>query len=384
MNLQRDRRASSIELLKIIAILLIIVSHVVQTLTSKPAYFPSKDYVLDITKATTEWGKLMISMLRYSGVIGNTIFFFSSAWFLVERRGNDKRKLVQLFLDSWFISVLILVIYLLCTVGLDRRLVVKSLFPVISGNNWYVICYMLFLLVYPFLNDMIDRFTQRELARVSSFLFLLYIVLIFALRIYNKLYGATSFFGSDIIYWVSIYFFLAYMKKYRMRWMDSVNLNVVLAFVGFVGTYGLVLLTNALGLKYKDLSNALLIWNVNNNVFVILMVVGVFNIARRSRFSSKTVNYISGLSLFIYMIHENIIVRSLSRPAIWQYTFTIYGHRHDLRLIVLISMLIFMASTVCSVLYRQTLYKGTVSLNKWIYPRLLGQFHKLENWYLNL
>ena len=47
-----SRRNSSIELLKIVGIILVVISHVIQTLYSNNSYVAMTDYILDISTAT--------------------------------------------------------------------------------------------------------------------------------------------------------------------------------------------------------------------------------------------------------------------------------------------------------------------------------------------
>lgn len=72
-----SRRNSSIELLKIVGIILIVISHVVQTLHSNNDYVIENDYILDISTATTNIQQLILTILRYSGSLGNSIFLFA-------------------------------------------------------------------------------------------------------------------------------------------------------------------------------------------------------------------------------------------------------------------------------------------------------------------
>ena len=69
------KRNSGIELLKIIAIILIVISHVVQTLTSENQFISYNDYVLDITNATKSFQKMILIYLSHFGVLGNSLFF---------------------------------------------------------------------------------------------------------------------------------------------------------------------------------------------------------------------------------------------------------------------------------------------------------------------
>ena len=78
----RAARDSGVELLKVIAIFLIVVSHVLQTL----------DGPMSLDRETADPWRFSLSFFRYTGFVGNMIFFVSSAWFLVDRDATAKRS----------------------------------------------------------------------------------------------------------------------------------------------------------------------------------------------------------------------------------------------------------------------------------------------------
>ena len=71
MKGKNKKRNSSIELFKIIAILLIVISHVVQTLSEKNDAILHNDYIIDLNLATTNIQYLVLSILRYAGPWGD-------------------------------------------------------------------------------------------------------------------------------------------------------------------------------------------------------------------------------------------------------------------------------------------------------------------------
>ena len=84
-NLNKQQvRDSGIELLKIIAIIMIVIQHVIQTLGAENLSISYQDYVLDITHATTNIQHFVLICMRSLGCLGNSIFFVCSAWFLLE------------------------------------------------------------------------------------------------------------------------------------------------------------------------------------------------------------------------------------------------------------------------------------------------------------
>lgn len=106
-------RDSGVELLKIIAVILIVISHVVLTLITENEYIPYSDYLLDCTHATTNVTVLLLAVMRHFGALGNWIFFVASAWFLLDSTKASGKKMMGMLLDIWVISVLFLGITLL-------------------------------------------------------------------------------------------------------------------------------------------------------------------------------------------------------------------------------------------------------------------------------
>ena len=157
-------------MLKVVAIFLIVTSHVTQTLGTENLYGPLQDYVLLLGNATTDIQVLILTLLRQAGELGNAIFFTCSAWFLVEKTGDSKKKAFSLLCTVWCISALILFIYLLTFPScLTTKGLIKQLFPTCFANNWYMTCYIIFLFVYPWLNKLMLLTNQKQLLRITVF-----------------------------------------------------------------------------------------------------------------------------------------------------------------------------------------------------------------------
>ena len=374
-------RNSSIEILKIIAIVLIITNHAIQTLGANGnLYVPFEGYGIDLNGVTTNIQFLIISMMRYSGIIGNTVFFVCSAWFLLDNATVSKKKILLLLADMWFISFIILVIVLIHRKGnLDESLIVKSLFPFIFGNYWYVNCYIIFYAIHPILNKIIMCFDQKTMFRVTFSLASLYLFISFFTRLTVYLFGAgTTFFGSNLIVWVVIYLIVGYLKLYAPNFTHNKKRNIQLVMFGFIGNFGLVLLTNYIGMKFEVFSNALLIWNESYNPFVIAFVIGLFNLVNDNRFVNKPINYISKQSFFIYIIHENVLLGMLYRPAMWFYVYSKYGYSLILYWLLLIVLIIFFFSLFASIFYYETIHYIVSHLCEKIYSTIVLLWNEFE------
>lgn len=371
-----QQRNSSVELLKVIGIVLIVISHVLQTLHNSIELSGVQDYVLDLSAATTNVQYLLLAMLRYGGIVGNTIFFVCSAWFLLDSKSASKKKILQLLLDIWVVSMVILgIVYLLRGGAIDSKLLVRQFLPTAFHNNWYMTCYLLFYPMHPYLNRLIGQLSQKALLRASLVLSVLYLGI-------NFLNFFGDFFASQLILWVTIYFVIAYMKYYLPGLSGSVKCSLVLFGIGFLGTYGLILLTNFLGLHISRFQNDLLRWNVNWNPFVIIMAIGLLNLARSIHFESRTVNRIAKLSMLIYIIHENTLLGLYYRPLMWQWVYLHPGYQFILLWAFVLAAIVFAFALIAGFLYQSTLQKCTAKAVNRLYPLLQKSYGKLESWLL--
>ncbi len=373
-----SQRESGVELLKILAILLIIINHVVQTLCEPNEYVARQDYLMDISHATENGWQLAVTMLRYSGVFGNTLFFVCSAWFLVDRQISDKRKLMHMAADVWIISIAFLGLVLFTNHGhVAAKLIIKEVFPNTFANNWYITCYLLFCLLYPYLNRIISGMTQKELLRSSMLLAFLYIVVNFI--------KDGMFFSSNLILWTAVYFVVAYSKLFLCSFSDSLKWNVALAAVGVAGNYGLIFLTNMLGLKIDFFADKLLYWQKGCSPFLIMAAIGLLNIFRRAGFTNRWINGVSGCSMLIYVIHENLLVRTYYQPALWEYVYEKWEggkHTHVLYWIFAQGLLLFAVSLLLSLFYKRLIQKKVYALCDRIMRRAGAAYRRLETWLL--
>ena len=320
-------------------------------------------------------------MMRYSGTLGNTIFFVCSAWFLLDSKDVNKKKIFQMIIDIWTVSFLILIIVLIIRHGqLNGSLILRSLLPNTFGNNWYLSCYMIFYAIHPALNKIINGFNQLKMLRATSIMIVLYLIISFITLYTGQLYDAENhFFSSTLIVWIVIYFIIGYQKMYLKEASDNKIINVCLIILGIIGNYGLIIFTNYFDIKTGLLDHALQLWDVSYNPFLIILVIGMFNLAKSITFVNKPINCIAKFSLYIYIIHENLLLRTLYRPAMWNYVYTHYGYDHILRWIGFLVFVIFVFALLSSMVYQVSFHKLTIKICNRLYPKLSQIAVSFEN-----
>ena len=126
-------RNSSLELLRIICMLLIIAHHY-----GFHGFFPN------LTYSNFSVSMIFIQILKLLGKMPCQIYALITGYFLITSKNNNYyRKIAKIFLTLLFYSVLILsVISIFDIFPLGKDDFVKAVIPIVF-DNWYIINYML-------------------------------------------------------------------------------------------------------------------------------------------------------------------------------------------------------------------------------------------------
>ena len=143
----KSERFYNIDLLKVLAIIIIIVSHVIPF-----NYYNYGSEYIDIRNATCNFDELVIQFFRIIGQIGNIIFVIASAFFLVDKKKIKFKKILLIIFDCFIISNVVLILFLSLGYNLSFKDVIKNIFPITFGTNWFIAVYLIFYLISPLLN----------------------------------------------------------------------------------------------------------------------------------------------------------------------------------------------------------------------------------------
>ena len=344
----KKERESGIELYKVIAIFLIVLSHVIQTLT-EPNYVLGigEGTFINIATATTDLNVLLLALFRICGALGNNIFFICSAWFLVNSKKMSLKKVIHMILDVWIINMI--VFWGLHAIGIQFQVsdTVRTFFPTTFANNWYITCYLLFYLIYPFLNRMLEQLNISEHFALTSFLFMIYFIIpVLPLEEINL------FFANELVIFLATYVIVSFIKIYKNEWTENLKLNKGILFVSIVSYVALILSVDYLGLRTNYFLNRLVRWNMNNSLFMFLIAFSSFNMMKKKKFINRTINYFSSLSLLVYIFHENLAFRRYFRPVIEFSILRRFGIEHAFICAVFMAVSLAILSFIISAVYK--------------------------------
>lgn len=357
-----------------IAIFLIVLSHVIQTLT-EPNYVLGigEGTFINIATATTDLNVLLLALFRICGALGNNMFFICSAWFLVNSKKMSLKKVVHMILDVWIINMIVLIALRSIGVQLQISDTVKTFFPTTFANNWYITCYLLFYMIHPFLNRMLEQLSINEHLAFATILFVIYFIIpVLPLEEINL------FFANEFVIFLATYVIVSFIKIFKNEWTEKLKTNKCILFVSVISYIVLILCVDFLGLRTNYFFNRLVRWNMNNSLFMFLIAFSSFNIMKKKEFINRTINYLSSLSLLVYIFHENLAFRRYFRPVIEFSILNRFGIEHAFICAVCMAVSLTILSFIISAIYKKCFTKIVSKLSSIISKNLLTLWKKYE------
>ena len=216
-----EKRNSNIELLRIIAMILIILHHYAVVGMS------NADILL-----TNHINSYMIDIASLGGKVGTVIFVLIGSYYMSDGNMNGK-KIYSILIEVWFYSILLGGFYFILSQGITIKNIFAMVFPVISYQYWFVTCYILLMFVSPFLNSGINNLSKDLLKYIIIVGILIWVIL--------PTIGIELIFNS-YIYFVLLYLIAAYTRKY-------IDLSNYKKHFVFGITYYMMIIFSAIGLR---------------------------------------------------------------------------------------------------------------------------------------
>ena len=303
-------RYTSIELLRIVAMFLIVQSHFV---FHGYRQICGGDFS-DISNPLNE----VLCRVMFTGNIGNVIFMIITGFFLCDSEKVSLKKLLRVVIQVFFYSVF-------CYFGYqyiytNGNFSIKEAFiavtPLIHSTYWYFTSYVLIYIFHPYLNLVIKNTNQKKLCTFIAIMMVVWGFIPALLRI--------NVAGSDFLTFVLFYYIGGFLRRY------------------YIVNKGFIVSSNSVDvdLPYNSKQNraiflvCLLIWIL---IAVPAFFFGPIAMGRLNRFtnigspltialsvslfllflnitsivSSKAINKVASCVGGVYLLHDNPYVRSI-------------------------------------------------------------------------
>lgn len=344
MELKKKSRLSGIELLKLIAMFMIVISH------SGPYYgnVCSESYV-NLQMATTNIQNLLMVVFVYMGQIGNCLFLVCSTYFLLEQETVSWKKILYFLGDCLFFSVCFLAVFLAAGYHIPSMMILKQFFPTTFEFNWFVGCYLLLYVIHPALNLVIRNLSRERLLLVDLGGFLLYSVV--------QMVARDSFYYNRLIGFILIYFLMAYSKRYMKNTCRDKRHNLIWLCLSVILILGMILTTNVLGLYVDIFCDRMLYFSIFVNPLMIIMAFSAFYLFKEMQFRNDIISLCASVTLYIYVIHENYLFANYARPQYFEYIYQRFTYKHVAFWALVLAAVCYIVSLFIGLVYQVTLAK---------------------------
>lgn len=340
--MSKPLRESNLEILRIISMILIVMSHCDDIFGLYDLYWDTTG----VYKLITDW-------LNIGGQIGVGCFLLVSGYFMISQKVTA-RKIFKIAGETWFYSIsiwLLWIIFLLVSGNIAHEslknllfLSANSLFPLLLSHYWFVSAYIILMLFSPFLNRFINSLSQKEYTTFLAILISITVILFGGFPLILN-----GIFGSRMMGVFVVYFIAGYIRRFvdigaqnaKKHFFVAVLFYCLLFFSFYIIVY-ISNITNIGAIKtfcyfYRSL----------NSPFVMIICVELFIAFKATPVQYNAfINSIAGSTFAVYLIHSNMIVASKILPPL----FPIYKESNPL-LILLYSILgIIAIYTVCTII----------------------------------
>ena len=279
-------RQSSVELLRIVAILCVLIGHTRISLES--GHYLGRDAASVMTNS-------LVSAFTVGGV---DVFVLISGWFGI--RANT-RGLMKFVFQVLFLSMGIFLVSL-CLGIAPFSLKSIQIGMSLTEEYWFVMAYLGLYLFSPLLNTFCEHTTEKQL---RVFLMVFY----FFQTYYCWLSGYLNYFGGySIVFFMGLYLTARYVRLYPVNFLERRpwKIYLVCCLVVFaIASMGQWLFGNALRMLRYD------------NPLVIMAAIALLRAFSRIQFQSKFVNWLATSCFAVYIIHFNPFVFPFFKSGVW-------------------------------------------------------------------
>ena len=92
---------------------------------------------------------------------------------------------------------------------------------------------------------------------------------------------------------------------------------------------------------------------------LLLPLICLFNIFAKMNFQNKFISYLSTCSLFVYVIHENYLLRTITRVNFYNYCLSTYGEQLAIVYMLICGSFMFICGFLLAVIYKESIHRLT-------------------------
>lgn len=308
----KAKRCSNIELLRVIAMCMIIGLH-----------FFSYCKMADADIASAPKGNMFYHIAESLCICGVNLFVLITGYFSVNHDVLKLRKIANLFIDvAFWGSIGFILSYVFGWEAASLKRYIQIVIPYLWGYRWFVTAYIILLLLIPYINKCLQNISReghRILLIIFTILFCIWPSFLPSPPVDN--------FGYGFVHFVYLYIIASYIKIYVNKYpLPSLCLVLYVVF-----TFSIYILVH-----FHIVNTG---W-AYNNLFVVLQSVSLFLCFVRINIDSKVINILASCTFGIFLIHTDSFWGKLIYGYVFQSKNAILSGDYVFMTIIFISCII--------------------------------------------
>lgn len=337
LHKEKKARDSNIELMRIVAMVLIVGCHI----STHGGFSFDTD---TITLPQIWW-----HILKLGGNFGTDVFVMISGYFLVTDKvlPPRKNKVVIIWLQIIFYSVLLFILAFPLGYGdTSLKSLAMSFLPVTFSAWWFASAYFVLYLVHPYINLALIAMDKKQYGGFLILLMIMWSII--------PLFTTSSFQSNDFLELFLMYTIAGYIRRFGLfEKITSRKWTALWLFFTLISllSSGVLLI---LGKKYPIAATHSTYFYSQTSILTILRAVSFFMMFLRMNIGQhKFINLVSSATFGVYLLHDS----KLLRRVLWMDVFKVSSFQDSVKLIPysLFIMLVVFSSCVIIDLLRQFL-----------------------------
>ena len=331
-----QRRESNLEILRIIAIIMIIFYHL------------AVHSGFEFKSGTISVNKLWVQLVQINGKVGVNLFILISGYFLVNSKEIRLTKILKLWGQVFFTSCILYSIFVLSgKIEFNIKVFKQLLMPITYEEYWFISAYFVLYLISPFINIVLNKINQEKYKKMLCFMFIVWCII--------PSITDMDFQSNFLMWFIVLYCIGGYIKLYGKNWNINNKECFYIAILLFFITYFFIIFADLM-----DIYIPILYIHNMQRVPVVLIALFLFLGFKNTNMKySAIVNKIASTTLGIYLIHDS----RFTQCFIWEDLFKVSAYQESYLLIpysIVVCCLIFIGCALIE----------------------LARIHTIEKWYM--
>ncbi|WEV63895.1 acyltransferase [Bifidobacterium sp. ESL0732] len=340
-------RQSNLELLRIVAMVMIIMHH----------FFFFNKFPL-YAQPLSRKRLLIQTFLATEGRVGVDLFFALSIWFLC--KPHRQITLHSAAKRSWILERTLLfwslVLGIACIIfrltPINTTLILEMFLPLLTNHWWYATVYVIILLMLPMLVKVLGVLTQREH-------FILACIIFFIGPIMGDIPGLNNLMiNDDLLEMLCLLVLVCYLRWYHEQ-LPSLGIGLACLAFGYL----VIGIQEATADTVFSQNPSVFIFPKMMNLGILVQAFGWFVLFSHMHFQSRIINWIASHVFAIYLITEFVPIRDW----IWRSVFD-YGPYYQSRIMAIVYPIavVLLICVVCILLdvIKSAIFKLTIDRHK--------------------